>query len=262
MSIPSRNFTDLAGRVAVVIGGNSGLGRAIAVGLAQAGADAVVATGRRADCVGEVAVAIREAGRRTIEQTTDVSDRASIDALRDAVLAEFGQVDILVNAAGITRKEPTVATTDADWDRIMDVNLSGTLRACQSFHLDLKHSGRGRVINLASLASHVAFLQVAAYSASKAGVLSLTRSLGCEWAKEHVTVNALLPGIFPTELNRHLLTGTDRGRELLTRTPFGRFGRTDELVGAAVFLASDAAAYITGQTIAVDGGFLASGVNC
>ena len=256
----TRNFTDLTDRVAVVIGGTSGLGRAIAVGLAEAGAD-VVPTGRRAELVAEVATDVREAGRSTLELTVDVSDRASIDALAEAVRAEFGHIDILVNAAGITRKQPTAAASEADWAAVMDTNLTGTLRACQAFYVPLKLSGHGRVINLASLASHVAFCQVAAYSASKAGVLSLTRSLGIEWAKDHIAVNALVPGVFPTDLNRQLLTGTDRGRELLMRTPAGRFGRPDELVGAAVFLASDSASYVTGQSIAVDGGFLASGVN-
>jgi len=260
MATPSRNFTDLAGRVAVVIGGTSGLGRAIAVGLAEAGAD-VVPTGRRGELVAEVAAEIRALGRQSLERTTDVKDRASIEDLRDAVRAEFGHVDVLVNAAGITCKQPTAGLSEADWAAVMETNLTGTLRACQSFYATLRASLHARVVNIASVASLVGFHQVAAYSASKAGVLSLTRSLGCEWARDRIAVNALMPGIFPTDLNRQLLTGTERGRELLLRTPAGRFGRPDELVGAAVFLASDAASFITGQAIAIDGGFLASGVN-
>lgn len=256
----AENITDLSGRTAVVIGGTSGLGRSIAVALARSGAD-VVATGRREDLVGEVCDEIESIGRKTLRQTADVSDRESIDALRNMVVKEFDGVDILVNAAGRTSRSPTSEVTELDWTAIFDTNLTGVLRSCQSFYSSLVQSGRGRIINVASLASFVAFHQVAAYGASKAGVLALTRSLGSEWAKDGVNVNALVPGVFPTELNHDLLNGTDRGREILMRTPMNRFGRTQELTGAAVFLASDAASFITGQTIAVDGGYLASGVN-
>ena len=256
----AENITDLSGRTAVVIGGTSGLGRAIAVALARSGAD-VVATGRRDDLVGEVGDEIESIGRKTLRQTADVSDRESIDALRNMVVKELGGVDILVNAAGRTSRSPTSEVTEPDWTAVFDTNLTGILRSCQSFYSPLMQSGRGRIINVASLASFVAFHQVAAYGASKAGVLALTRSLGSEWAKDGVNVNALVPGVFPTELNRDLLNGTERGREILMRTPMKRFGKTQELTGAAVFLASDAASFITGQTIAVDGGYLASGVN-
>jgi NAD(P)-dependent dehydrogenase (short-subunit alcohol dehydrogenase family) len=170
-------------------------------------------------------------------------------------------VDILLNAAGQTFRKPTVDVAEADWDRIMNINLTGTLRACQSFHAPLKASGRGRVINIASLSSFVSLNEVAAYAASKAAVLSLTKSLAIEWAKDDICVNAIAPGVFPTELNASLLNGTERGREFLLRTPMKRFGRPEELVGAALLLASDAASFITGQSIAVDGGFLCSGVN-
>lgn len=256
----TKNFTDLTGRVAVVLGGTSGLGRAIAIGLAQAGAD-VIASGRRAKLLKEVCAAIEATGRRSLRQTVDVTQRPSIDALRDAVLAEFGRTDILVNAAGITKRTPTAVMDENDWADILNTNLAGVCRAAQSFHPSLKASGRGRIINLASLASFVAFHEVAAYGASKAGVMALTRSLGCEWARDGINVNALVPGVFRSELNAELLDGTERGRELLMRTPLGRFGEPNELVGAAVFLASDAASFITGQCLVVDGGFMASGVN-
>lgn len=256
----AENITDLTGRIAVVIGGTSGLGRAIAVGLARSGAHAMPA-GRRQQLVEEVCAEIEACGRETLRQTVDVSERASIDALRDAVVKRFERVDILVNAAGRTARRATSEVDEAEWAALMDTNLTGMLRACQSFYEPLKQRGRGRVVNIASLASFVAFHEVAAYGASKAGVHALTRSLGTEWARDRINVNAVVPGVFPTELNAKLLDGTERGRELLLRTPMRRFGRPEEIIGAAVFLASDAASFITGQTIAVDGGFLASGVN-
>ena len=251
---------NLTGRVAVVIGGTSGIGRAIASGLAQAGAD-VVATGRRKNLVEVVASEIEASGQKSLRLTVDASNRASIDALRDTVLKNFGRVDILVNSAGQTFRKPTIEVSESEWDTLMDVNLTGTMRACRSFYEPLSQSGRGRIINIASLTSFVGFFEVAAYTASKSGVLGLTRSLAVEWASRSINVNAIAPGVFRTELNAGLLDGTERGRELLTRTPMKRFGEVAELVGAAILLASDAASFITGQCIAVDGGFLASGVN-
>ncbi|HRH42233.1 MAG TPA: glucose 1-dehydrogenase [Pyrinomonadaceae bacterium] len=254
------NITDLTGRVAVVIGATSGLGRSIAVGLANSGAN-VVPTGRRENLVKEVCEEIKELGNETLETTVDVSSRDSINALCKIVSEHFGRVDILVNAAGITARKPTVEVTDEDWNKILDANLTGMLRACQAFYEPLKKSGNGRIINIASLSSFVAFHEVTAYGVSKAGVLALTKSLGSEWAKDGINVNAIVPGVFRTDLNADLLDNSERGKELLMRTPMKRFGKAEELIGAAVFLASDAASFITGQSIAVDGGFLASGVN-
>jgi NAD(P)-dependent dehydrogenase (short-subunit alcohol dehydrogenase family) len=251
---------DLSGRVSVVIGGTSGIGRAIAHGLAEAGSD-VVCSSRRNEQVEAAAAEIEALGRRTIRCTSDVADRESLQALLDESVAAFGKIDILVNCAGITKRTPTLDVSDDEWDSIIETNLTGTLRGCQVFGRHMIANGYGRIINIASLSTFVALYEVAAYAASKAAVASLTKSLAVEWAKKGVNVNAIAPGVFRTALNTKLLDETPRGQEFLTRTPMGRFGNVEELAGAAVFLASDAASFVTGEVLVVDGGFLASGVN-
>ena len=236
------------------------MGQAIAIGLADAGAD-VVATGRREALVREMCGRITGSGRRSLTATVDVRERESVDAFRDRVVEHFGEVHAVVNAAGVMSRKPTVEVTEAEWQATLDVNVTGALRACQAFYGVLAASGRGRIVNIASLNSFVSLKQVAAYAASKSALLSLTRSLAVEWAASGVNVNAIAPGVFRTDLNRKLLDETERGRELLMRTPMKRFGSAEEVVGAAILLASDAASFITGQCIVVDGGFLASGVN-
>jgi len=250
----------LAGKVAVIVGGTAGIGRAISLAFADAGAD-VVASGRRQEVVDQVAAELERKGRSTLSVASDVCSRASLGNLLQQTLDKFEKVDILVNCAAKISRAPTLSFPEQQWNEILDTNLTGTLRSCQIFGQHMLERKYGRIINIASLNSFVSLSEVAAYAASKAAVVSLTRSLAVEWSRHGVLVNAIAPGVFRTEFNQKLLDGTPRGQELLMRTPMGRFGRADEVAGAAVYLASDAASFMNGQTIVIDGGFLASGVN-
>jgi NAD(P)-dependent dehydrogenase (short-subunit alcohol dehydrogenase family) len=251
---------DLANKTAVVIGGTSGIGLALARGLAQAGAN-VIPSGRREELVRKASAEVRALGRRSLAETSDVTDSASLERLLESACAEFGSVQILVNCAGRTKKMPTLDFPESEWDAIFETNLKGTLRACRVFGRHMIERRQGRIINIGSLSSLVGLFEVAAYGASKAGVASLTKTLAIEWASSGVCVNALIPGVLRTDMNTALLDGTERGKEFLLRTPMRRFGKVEELVGAAVFLASDAASFVTGHLLVVDGGILASGVN-
>jgi len=251
---------DLTGQTAVVIGGTSGIGRVMTRALAEAGAD-VVATSRRMDVVEETAKEIESMGRATLRVPSDVTDRASLEAVLAQSIERFGKVEIMINCAGRTKRVPSLDLTEEDWNAILETNLTGTLRAAQVFGRHMVERGYGRIVNIASLSSFVALFEVAAYGASKAGVAALTKQLAIEWASRGVCVNAIAPGVFRTPLNQNLLDGTDRGREFQVRTPMKRFGKLEELGGAAVFLSSPAASFVTGEVLVVDGGFLASGVN-
>ena len=251
---------ELDGRVAVITGGTTGLGREIALGFAAAGAD-VVASSRGNAHVDAVASEIEALGRPTLRVICDVLDRESIQRLHDAVIAAFGKVDILVNAAGMAKKTPTLDEDEEEWLKIIDTNLTGTMRACQIFGRTMVSAHYGRIINVASSTAFRGSYQLAAYGASKSAVASLTKTLAIELAESGVNVNAIAPGVFSTDMSAPMVKNTLRGEELLTRTPMHRFGMPREVVGPAIFLASEAAGFVTGEVLAVDGGYLASGVN-
>jgi NAD(P)-dependent dehydrogenase (short-subunit alcohol dehydrogenase family) len=249
----------LKDRVAVVLGGTSGIGQAIARGFAEAGA-ITIASSRDQDRVNAMADEFEASGTRTLRMTSDVQDRATLQQLCDETVLAFGQVDVLMVASGTVSKMPTVDVTDQDWEHVVDVNLNGSFRANQIFGRQMLKQGRGSIINTCSMTTYVSFSDVTAYAATKAAVDMLTKSLACEWATAGVRVNAIAPGVFRTPLNTKALDIPERLAAILGRTPMGRLGKVDELVGAAIFLASDASSFVTGQTIPVDGGFLAKGI--
>lgn len=255
----SENIFDLTGKVAVAVGGTSGIGKAIALGFARAGAT-VISSSRRQQMVDATAAEIEALGSKTLRLTSDVQDRSSLQNLCDQTVAQFGKIDILLVTAGTLKKEPSVDVAEDEWMRIIDINLSGSFRANQIFGRQMIKQGFGNIINTGSMTSFVSFAQVCAYNCSKAGVKMLTETLATEWAEHGVRVNAVAPGVFRTSLNTKVLDIPERMEAIVKRTPMGRIGTLDEMVGAAVYLASDAAKFVTGITIPVDGGFLAKGI--
>jgi NAD(P)-dependent dehydrogenase (short-subunit alcohol dehydrogenase family) len=258
MSFLEEKFS-LKNRVAVVLGGTSGIGQAIARGLARAGAT-TIASSRDRERVEVQAADIESLGSKTLRIPSDVQDRGSLQNLCDEAVLAFGQVDILVVTSGLLKKMPSEDVPDEDWTRIVDVNLNGTFRANQVFGRQMIRQQRGSIINIGSMTSFVSFSEVAAYGASKGGVLMLTRTLACEWARHNVRVNGIAPGVFRTPLNTKVLDIPERFAAIAGRTPMARVGNVEELVGAAIFLASDASSFVTGEMLPVDGGFLAKGI--
>lgn len=249
----------LEGKHALVFGGTSGLGKSISTGLAEAGAD-VVPVSRRAAEVAKMAAEIRALGKRTLELTADVTSREDIQKVIDRMVQEFGRIDILVNCAGTTKKIASLDLSDEDWNRVMDINLKGTWFTCQMVGRQMKKQQYGRIINIASIGGFQTLHEATAYAASKGAVVMLTRNLGAEWTKYNITVNAIAPGVFETPLNRELINLPERKSSIMAHTPMKRFGNLEEIKGVAIFLASDAASFVTAEVISVDGGFMAQGI--
>ena len=249
----------LEGKTALVVGGTSGLGKAISLGLAASGAN-VAPTGRRPGEVSKTAEEIRRLGAKSLEAAGDATDRKSLQQVIDKVVGEFGAIDILVNSAGMTKKGPSEDFAEEDWNNIINLNVNGLWNACQLVGRVMKERKKGKIINIASLASFVAMNQVTAYCASKGAVAQITRALGSEWAQYNINVNAIAPGVFETPMNTKLINQPERKQKILSRTPMGRFGNVEEVQGAAIFLASESSNFVTGEVLAVDGGFLAVGV--
>jgi NAD(P)-dependent dehydrogenase (short-subunit alcohol dehydrogenase family) len=248
---------DLTGKTAVVTGAGRGIGRGIVEALASFGA-AVMLAGRTPASLNEAAAAIGEAGGTAAVQVADVAKEEDVIALRDAALARFGRIDILVNNAGINPIWRTIEKTSlSDWQAILDVNLTGTFLCCKYIGAAMAEAGSGSIINISSVAGHVGLTRSAPYCTSKGGIEMLTKALALDWAKRGVRVNCLAPGYVDTDLTSGLLHHETLGKPFLDHTPMGRFGETRDIVGAAVFLASDASAYVTGHSLVVDGGWTA-----
>ena len=248
----------LAGQHALVIGGSSGIGKAIAAGMRDAGASLSIAGRDRA----KLDAAVKElsiGGAKVGGYQADVTDAAQLRALAEGMVTDHGHIDILVNSQGTTIIKPALEFTPEEYDFVLDANLKSVFFCCQEFGRRMLARGSGSIINIASLSSYRGWPGSSVYGITKYGVLSLTESLAAEWATRGVRVNGIAPGFFMTELNQAKMK-PERKEKALARTPMNRFGKVDELVGAAIYLASPSASYVTGETIRVDGGYLAGGI--
>jgi NAD(P)-dependent dehydrogenase (short-subunit alcohol dehydrogenase family) len=257
MEIGNGEFS-LAGKTALVIGGSSGIGRDIALGFARQGAKVLIAA-RRQEKLDKVAVELGAASSNGVTYSADLRSVSALTALRDAVAADHGTPQILVNCQGTTEIKPALDLSEAEWDTILDTNLKSVFFACTTFGRAMIAKGEGSIINISSLAAHNGWGNAAAYAASKWGVTGITQSLAAEWGEAGVRVNAIAPGFFMTELNQARMPEA-RKAEAVRRAAMKRMGDLPELVGPAIFLASDASRFVTGATLRVDGGYLSSGI--
>ena len=245
---------NLTGRVAVVTGASRGLGAGMAIGLAEAGADlVVVASSARLQ---ETVDKIKALGRRCIGVQADLIDTKVIPKIIDATIAEYGRLDILVNCAGIIRRAPAIEFSEQDWDDVIQINQKSLFFLCQAAAKEMLKQKKGKIINIASLLSFQGGIIVPSYAAAKSAVAGLTKALANEWAPLGINVNAIAPGYMATEMTEALQKSAERAPATLARIPAGRWGTPEDMKGLAVFLASDAAEYVQGQVIAVDGGWL------
>jgi 2-deoxy-D-gluconate 3-dehydrogenase len=247
---------NLQDKVAVVTGGNRGLGRCMALALADAGANVVI-VGRNEEKNRQVVEEIQQRGRKARSFSTDLSDISAITGLVDEVVQQFGKLDILVNNAGVSHTQSAFEVSEESWDKVMDLNVKALFFCCQAAGRVMKTQGYGKIINLASVAGAVGDVGICAYTASKAAVINLTRSLALEWARYGIHVNAIGPAYIVTDINRQELGNAKVRDKIVGKTPLRRLGEPNELSGAVILLASDASSFMTGQTVYVDGGWLA-----
>ena len=249
----NRDLFDLDGRVAIITGGSSGIGKAMAAGLAQYGARVVIASSSAAKC--EAATEeLRRNGAEALAAPTDVAEAEAAVALVKRTVETWGRVDILVNCAGVSQNVPSLEMTPAEWRRVVAVNLDGTFYCSQAAGKQMADAGKGSIINITSISGLLGYADQAAYCRSKGGITMLTRALAVEWAKHNIRVNAIAPTWFYTPISAHILDDPEKLKEKLKNIPLNRVGQGDDIIGAAIFLASDAASFVTGQVLAVDGG--------